>query len=384
MRSFHGKPVGIEEPILVRVSANGDEIGSEDRGLWKVKWIQREGGLSSGLLQESGSDSTAHLNLRGSNALFRHGDVLLLEPSGRCTVLYESSTEDNVLLITERCNNRCLMCSQPPKLSDNGHMVMSRRILELIENPPTALCLTGGEPTLVWDELIGLLRTCRERFPSTSIQILTNGRRLRDFDFAAELVEAGGDALYLSIPLYADVAEIHDEIVGMPGAFWETLEGIYNLARLKVFVELRIVVIRQNHERLQQWAEFVYRSLPFVKHVAIMGLEPIGLAAGNIDRVWVDPLEYREQLSRTMRSFQRCGMEASIFNHQLCVLPRNLWPYCSRSISTWKRIYLPDCADCAQQESCGGLFHSARKYHSRGILPISTEPICLTGGTNHG
>jgi hypothetical protein len=46
--------------------------------------------------------------------------VLRIEPeTGRVRVLYRRSSRHNFFLVTERCNNYCLMCSQPPKSVDD-------------------------------------------------------------------------------------------------------------------------------------------------------------------------------------------------------------------------------------------------------------------------
>jgi hypothetical protein len=63
-------------------------------------------------------------------------------------------------------------------------------------------------------------------------------------------------------------------------------------------------------------------------------------------------------------------MRVSIYNHQLCVLDRRLWPFARKSISDWKNIYLEECASCAIREECGGLFQSAAKRHSSYIKPF--------------
>src|SRR3989442_2072686 len=39
----------------------------------------------------------------------REGDILRFSPSGEVTVLYRKSSPHNSMLITERCNSKCLM-----------------------------------------------------------------------------------------------------------------------------------------------------------------------------------------------------------------------------------------------------------------------------------
>jgi hypothetical protein len=101
-----------------------------------------------------------------------------------------------------------------------------------------------------------------------------------------------------------------------------------------------------------------------------MGMEPIGFARANLDILWIDPLDYKTELQAAVKILHRRGMNVSIYNHQMCVLPDNLWPFAKRAISDWKAIYLPECDNCIQRDICGGFFSSARFHHSRGIAPI--------------
>ena len=64
-------------------------------------------------------------------------------------------------------------------------------------------------------------------------------------------------------------------------------------------------------------------------------------------------------------------MNVSVYNHQLCVIPKTLWPYSRKSISTWKNIYLTECEQCQKKEFCGGFFESSTEIHSKYIQPLS-------------
>jgi hypothetical protein len=59
-------------------------------------------------------------------------------------------------------------------------------------------------------------------------------------------------------------------------------------------VELRVVLHKLSIPRLHQLAESIYRNLPFVIHVALMGLEPTGYTPYNRDKLWLDPYEYQD------------------------------------------------------------------------------------------
>ncbi len=375
MRTVRARVDGIGRPVICRVVGGGV---NEQVGEWVVELETpfEKTGYGQGLLRPRSSTKIVAgpiltCTVEGDDYHLGAGDVVIVDPSGRVTVLYEAASESNTFLLTGSCDNRCIMCSQPPVNGSQGYAAEARAVLEMIDLPPQVLGITGGEPTLLWDELIGLIRRCRERFPDTVLQLLTNGRRFREDGLAKELAEAGEGHILACVPLYADTDDVHNRIVGAPGAFWDTLQGLYNLERNGIGVELRMVVLRQNFQRLRSWSEFVYRSLPFVEHVALMGLEPSGLARANIERVWIDPADYTGDLTAAVRHFHRCGMRVSVFNHQLCTLPKGLWRFARKSISEWKRIYLEECRDCGVSADCGGFFASGRDFHSRMILPVN-------------
>jgi hypothetical protein len=50
------------------------------------------------------------------------------------------------------------------------------------------------------------------------------------------------------------------------------------------------------------------------------------------------------------------GMNISIFNHQLCTLPKSVWHLSVKSISDWKNNYEPECDGCSVKDRCGGFF----------------------------
>jgi hypothetical protein len=52
------------------------------------------------------------------------GDVLAIDARGqRIRVLWRSNSRQNSVLLTERCDHYCLMCSQPPKLRDDSWLI---------------------------------------------------------------------------------------------------------------------------------------------------------------------------------------------------------------------------------------------------------------------
>lgn len=307
----------------------------------------------------------------------RVGDVVRLrEGASQVHVLWRRGANANSLFATERCNSYCLMCSQPPRDDNDAARVEEMlRIIELIDRDERFLGITGGEPTLLGEGLMRVLATARRLLPETAFHVLTNGRAFVDYAFARLVHQAGGEAVLWAVPLYADIAEVHDHVVQAAGAFDETLDGLFHLAALGARVELRIVLHRLTAPRLVDLAEFIYRRLPFVEHVAFMGLEPMGFARVNRDILWIDPADYAEPLQRSVLHLAERGLNVSIYNLPLCVVPEAVRDFSRQSISDWKNAYAPECDGCVGKEVCGGFFASAGpNWRSRAVQPFVSAP----------
>jgi His-Xaa-Ser system radical SAM maturase HxsC len=172
------------------------------------------------------------------------------------------------------------------------------------------------------------------------------------------------------IPLYADNAPEHDYVVQSRGAFDQTVQGLYQLARYEQQIEIRVVLHKLTIPRLRDLALFIYRNLPFAAHVALMGLEIIGFTRPNLEKLWIDPFDYQRELQAAVEALVTRGMHVSIYNHPLCLLPRPLWKFARRSISDWKNIFFDECQVCAVREECGGFFKSAVRQRSAHLQPF--------------
>jgi len=303
------------------------------------------------------------------------GDIVLIKPDGELHTLYRRQSDHNALFVTDRCNSNCLMCSQPPKDRDDigFFLEINMRLLELIPKDIHILGITGGEPTLLGPRLYFMLRKIKDRLPDTEIHMLTNGRAFAWMNYAELVASVDNPRMVYAIPLYSDYYALHDYIVQAKDAFSQTTLGIHNLARLNQRIEIRIVLHKQVIPRLKQLANFIYRNMPFVDHVALMGLEYTGYTPHNDPLLWIDPYDYVEQLNDAVEFLALNGVNVSIYNLQLCLLPKHLWKYCRKSISDWKQIYIDECMQCDWREECGGLFMSSTRKHSSHIAPMKKQ-----------
>lgn len=300
------------------------------------------------------------------------GDIMRMQPSRKAVrTLYRRAAKQNFFLLTERCNNYCLMCSQPPKKIDDSWIVNEvLSALPLIDQSTPEIGITGGEPTLLGDDLIRILLTAKNLLPSTALHILSNGRTFSNIEFAQKYASVNHPDIMVGIPIYSDLSHIHDYVVQADGAFDETIRGVLNLKKFKQQVEIRVVVHKQTYKRLPQLAEFLSRNLTFVDHVALMGLEMTGFTKANLEDLWIDPADYQEELVQAALLLKNSGMNVSIYNHQLCLLDPKLWNLARQSISDWKNEYMPECQGCSKMPNCAGFFSSAKLKYSKHIRPF--------------
>lgn len=309
------------------------------------------------------------------SADFKHlsdGDVLRLAPTKHSLrVLFRKNASINSFLLTERCNNLCLMCSQPPRNVNDGWIVDEiLEALSLIDPDVPEIMFSGGEPTLLDDRFFELVQASKSYLPRTALHVLSNGRTFANGEFASKLGRIQHPDIMIGIPIYSDLSHVHDYVVQADGAYDETLRGVLNLRQARVPVEIRVVLHKQTVSRLPALAEFITRNLLFVNHVALMGLEMTGFTKANLDDLWIDPIEYQAELSKAVGILDRAKIRTSIYNSQLCLLDRKVWPFARQSISDWKQEYMPECDGCIVKGRCGGFFSSAHLKYSSHIAPV--------------
>jgi His-Xaa-Ser repeat-associated downstream radical SAM protein len=368
-----GKAVNIFEPIVAKVTRDRNSFEPGQILLCDESFIINDGLFCAVLstLSIPFHDRKYVHEVKQLSHLCE-GDIVVINTDGIINTLYRKNSFQNFLLVTERCNSNCLMCSQPPKDKEDIPYLnkLHQQLIPLIPKDCPEIGITGGEPTLMGDLFFELLKQIKSVLPETEVHCLTNGRSFAWKNFANKLGSLKMERLMLGIPLYSDFDQVHDYIVQAKGAYQQTLRGLYNLAANNVRIEIRVVLHQQTIPRLTKLARFIYKNLPFVEHIAFMGLEHQGYTPFNIDKLWIDPIDYMNELGEAVNFLSDKDMNVSIYNSQLCLLPNDLWQYSRKSISDWKNIYLDECKDCTVLADCGGLFASGQVKHSAFIRKI--------------
>ena len=346
-------------------------IGNEKHSLEKFSAIININKKNMGI---NYNEEQTSVELSKDFSYLRSGDVIRIEPEyKRIRTLFRKESHNNFILITERCNHRCLMCSQPPKNIDDS--VLMDEALELIDLLPKdlqSLGITGGEPTLYGQRLLELIDKIKTHLPSTALDILSNGRAFSDMNYAFDIAKINHPDLRIAIPLYSYNPVKHNYVVQANDAFDETIKGIINLKTNNQKVEIRVVLHKQTIPDLIILAKYIAKNLRFVDHVALMGLEITGYTRANLNDLWIDQWEYKDILSEAIEILNDYSIPVSIYNHQLCLINENVYDNYKHSISDWKNEYLESCNSCTRKKSCGGFFSTQIKYkHSKNILPFS-------------
>jgi len=367
MKRLKGDNYNIHNEILGRITFRKHIVG-KSKYIYACKGFPN---ITAGYLATITESSLAQIsspivcNVEEFSYL-NEGDVVTINSDNGISVLYEKKSNHNSIMLTELCNHRCIMCPQPPISKENERTEFNLKLISLFDKKTKSIAITGGEPTLIGDKLFTVIRHIKKELPNTSISILSNGVKFADRDYAKKLELCSHFDLQVDIPLFSDIDSEHNRIVGAK-TFFKTIEGLYNLALFNQNIGIRIVIHKQTYKRLPQLAEFIYRNFPFVCHVAFMQMETTGLAAKNIEELWIDPYDYNSELKDAVFKLARYGMNVSIFNAQLCVLPVELRQYAKQSISDWKDIFLDECNDCSSKLVCAGFFSSSKEIHSNHI-----------------
>ncbi len=296
------------------------------------------------------------------------------------------------LAVTYRCNNACAHCYNGrsrdyPELSTDEWIAILD-ILWKLGIPH--IVFTGGEPTLR-DDLPLLIKHAEDNGQITGLN--TNGRRLKDAEYLNHLVESGLD--HVQITLESHLSEIHDLMVCHKGAWEETVAGIKNVLKTRLYVMTNTTMLTHNSPTIPNTLEYLAElGLPTVGLNALIysgrgktvgtglseaDLQPILTAAQQITAnhgqrlIWYTPTQYCH-FDPVQMGLGVKGCTAALFN--MCIEPdgsvipcqsyyqslgnilknswNEIWNH-ELSVSLRERKKLPaKCNTCMIYNECGG------------------------------
>jgi len=166
------------------------------------------------------------------------------------------------IALTYGCQNRCRFCYAESPGRPRRRPLMNTAQVKLVidkifgQAHVPSLSFTGGEPTLRADlpELIShaVARGLR-------VNLISNGIRAGNPDYATRLVEAGLHSAQIS--LEAATAGLHDRLVGRQGAWRLTVAGVGNFQRRGIHVHTNTTLCAENLAHAPEIIRFVAREL---------------------------------------------------------------------------------------------------------------------------
>lgn len=337
-------PLPIDEPLVIRLRSTADAPDPSDALLIDFDGEVAEYDLAGFSLRLHATDPGEIDN-----------DVLLIVPGQRSAHrLVRANSAHNTFLVTEQCDQLCVMCSQPPK---PHHVDLFPYFTQAARLAPRDVYIgvSGGEPMLHKQELFAFLIDAIEARPDLRFHILTNGQHFEESDLPW-LAGLPGDRVLWGIPLYSEDADVHDAVVAKPGAFFRLMRSFSILAKAGAAIELRTVVMRSNADGLPALARLVTKRLPFVSVWALMQLESIGFGRKNWDTLFLDSSVAFREIATAVDICRARGLETLLYNFPACTVPAAYRSLAPSTISDWKRRYLRTCEGCNARDTCSGFF----------------------------
>ena len=313
------------------------------------------------------------VSIAGATAAALDGDVVLVAPGdGRTERLLRArrfGDPTNTLLVTERCDQLCLMCSQPPKKTHHDRFALLTEAALLAEEG-SLIGISGGEPTLYKPQLLDMLERVLAARTDVQFHVLTNGQHFDEGD-VGRLSHPVYDRVTWGVPVYSRDAALHDRIVGKEGAFARLEEGFAVLLGAGCRVELRTVLLSANAAALHDLARYVTTRLRFVEVWSIMQLEHVGFARRRWPELRFDHAADFSPVAAAIDHAHLHGVHAQLFNFPRCTVPIAYRHLARPSISDWKRKYVPECGSCSERDRCSGFFEWHPEEEARaGVRPL--------------
>lgn len=274
--------------------------------------------------------------------------------------------------IYNKCNNRCLICSNHSRFlqfkpETIGGLIerikrFSQGKKEFLDDYKDAFSITGGEPTL-YHSLPLLIKKIDDFFPGLRITCLSNGRMFSYLDYAKQIMQLDVN-LELVIPVHGHNAKLHDRITMVPGSFKQTIEGIRNVLKLKKrnqFLEIRIVIHRLNYKFLGRIAEFIKKEFPQIERLVYIFFEIEGQAEKNLKRL---KLTYTQLMPYINAVYDTVSFFPSVrfYHFPLCALPQKFFPYAWRTLPEFEVSFLESCKKCNLKKWCLGVHKGYLKF----------------------
>ena len=264
------------------------------------------------------------------------------------------------------CNEQCVFCHATERKGQIKSAEAARRIDQAALGRFTGILFTGGEPTIRKDMARLASRT---QALGMEVGFITNGRMLSYKKYALDLVNRGLTECHVS--LHGGTPEIHDHMVGVAGAWKQTVTAIRLLLKLGVRVNTNFVTCRDNFRDLPKYLALMRRlplfririSLAFPKGRAREDLSVLGELNEVCDFVSRVAADHADLPNLHYDGFPGCLMPFSMPSYELLecdimamqeVWEPDGWFQCDQGSAR----HIAACRGCANESLCAGVHES--------------------------
>lgn len=307
-------------------------------------------------------------------------------------IKYQKSGKVESLIIF-RCNCRCIMCSTGLQIDrsqgqSDYHAIrpfedVKRDIEKARDQNAFGFAFSGGEASLRAD-LPELVRYARAQ-GLEHIEVQSNGRIYANRCYAEKLIAAGVNNFVIS--LHSHLPELSDYIMGVPGAFAQTVAGIKNLNELGQAVKINIVLMKPNYEKLEEHVKFLLENFK-IKEFRFTFVMLEGNVLSNIENIVAPMAAVAPHIARAI-DMAKDQVACFVYNMVPCLLPNHvayindmgnfdtllLGPEFETSLDDSRKtnkVKSAVCADCIYNEKCDGIWRNyAREFGVDEFIKIS-------------
>ncbi len=279
--------------------------------------------------------------------------------------------ENIEICVFDKCNNRCLMCTNPSEGSwpawdgsfDYGIKSLKERVLKLKKEQKIkkgeikSIYLSGGEPT-IHPDFIDFFVFLKEQFSTATIKLLTNGRRFLYQDFSKKVLVVN-DNIEIIFSICGPNAKIHDGVTRTPGSFIQMVAGLNNVLRYRKVsqrIGLRFVISRVTVDHIHKTLKFITSNFPALDEIAVVFMEIEGHGEKNLKflKVGYDDVKIKKELEKSIVLAQK-NKNIFLYHFPLCTVPQLFWPFVSRTLPKEETTFLKKCKKCKVRNFCLGI-----------------------------
>lgn len=191
----------------------------------------------------------------------------------------ESQIKTGYIQITRRCNNNCIICSNPFIDKELSFSSIKEYIEEYKKRGINNIILTGGEPTLHTDinQIIKFLNNKNFNFT-----LITNGIKISDKKICKEMKESG--LKKINISFYSHNEDISKKLNSKNNMSY-VLKAIENCIEEGIQITINLVITNLNYNHLKETVLFLEKRFPQIENYSINFVDVIGRAKDHLETV---------------------------------------------------------------------------------------------------